>query len=241
MSSSKGTGVRVGVVVLLLLAGLLAMLFVPRLLHLGADAENYAMLRTVKPGSFSAAPIVMSWRGFTSWEEDNTTQQCAVIVYDIRQQPVGDFISRIGDRYNPPPQPVSQAADELITDISSSAAPAETSAIEPDPITDGWLIAGRPLPTADQDDWRQIVLRPGFAPFRYDSSFCAMPKDKFAPFKARVTELWARPGTPIYTREVDLGGGVLGGRRVYRTYYAVIDLEKQQLVTWMSVDPSAGG
>jgi hypothetical protein len=62
------------------------------------DEENYHRFEAARPSAFNEARIVDTWRGFTSWREDDTTQQCAVAIFDVSEEASEQFVEQLGDQ-----------------------------------------------------------------------------------------------------------------------------------------------
>ena len=180
------------------------------------DTLNYEAFKRVRPVAFATAPIVMSWRGFTKREVDSSHEQCGVLVYDLKGQPVAPFLARI-----------EQAPDWLIVeDLGKSAA--------------GWTRTGLP-PNPDRDRWEQITLAPDFRLFDGAKSFCDMPAGEFATFSTEVSRLMKTPSVPVFARNFHYDGGAgMSGPRKDIYFNAVIDEKTQRLYTWFQVDVSVG-
>lgn len=176
------------------------------------DNLNYEAFKRVKPEVFATAPVIMSWRGFTEWEMDGTHEQCGVLTYDLKAQPVASFLMKI-----------DQAPNWLIVeDLGKSAA--------------GWTRTGLP-PNPDRDEWEQTLLAPDHALFSGAPSFCNMPAGEYTTFTARISELMKAQGTPVFFRDFHYDGGAgFSGPRKYISLYAVIDEKKQCLYTWFHVE-----
>lgn len=179
------------------------------------DRENYQQFEARRPPAFADAGLIQTWRGFSSWEEDGTTRQCAVAVYEVSDDAIGLF-------------------EHQLHEVSKQA-PTERQELL------GWrLRAQRAQTDAERSDdpwsWDNQLVE-----IRTASSFCDMPEGRFAAFEDAVIALWGRQDAPALAVYDHHGGGVLGGPRKHRYFYGILNKSERLLYLWFSVYPSSGG
>lgn len=179
------------------------------------DRENYQRFESMRPAAFAEARLIESWQGFTEWEENGTTRQCAIAVFDVSEDAVEVFERQLDEAVNQ-----AGAQQQVLIGWRRTALVAAPDEANPD---DPW-------------SWRDPLIG-----IRTAQAFCGMPEQPFATFRSAVAALWSRGDAPALAYYDDYDGGVLGGRRKHLYFFGILDRPQRRLYLWFEVFPSSGG